>query len=583
MSNEKKLSGSSELREVRRQFRGLMWSAGFFSIFINLLMLTGPIFMLQTYDRVLGSRSEETLVALFAVVAFLFVVMGLLDWARGRILTRIGAGFQATLDRRVFEAMIKKASIDQDQDENATQGHQLKDLEAIQRFYGSSVFSALFDAPWAPIFMIGITFFHPWLGALAMVGGGVLILSAIFNQLATKVSSVKSAASSYRSERYSDHIQNEAEIIRSLGMQSNAFTKWEKSRKQALEQNVRSTDVSGTFMAISKTFRLFLQSSMLALGAYLVLQGEVTPGVMIAGSIMLARALAPVETVVNQWSIVQRAKRGWDNLVTLLSEVPEDYAPVELPRPRARLDVQQITMIPPKGRTAVLRLVSFSVQPGEAVGVIGPSGAGKSTLARSVTGIWPVAGGRIMLDGARLDQYHPERLAEYIGYLPQRVTLFDGTIAENIARLASDFESSKVVEAARKAAAHDLILGLPEGYNTPVRTIGTQLSGGQIQRIGLARALFGDPVLLILDEPNSNLDNEGSIALNKAVIAMKEAGNSVLIMAHRPSAIKECDKLLVLENGAVKAWGPREKVMSDMLSNVQVIRKTAKAVIGGVA
>jgi len=559
-----------------------MWAVGFFSIFMNLLMLTGPIFMLQTYDRVLGSRSEETLVALFAVVAFLFLVMGIMDWARGRLLTRIGAGFQENLDRRVFEAMIKKASIDQDPDENATEGHQLKDLEAIQKFYGSSVFTALFDAPWAPIFMIGISFFHPWLGILAVTGGSVLILSAIFNQLSTKVSSVKSAAASYQSERYSEHIQNEAEIIRSLGMQSNAFAKWTISRKRALEQNVRSTDLSGSFLTVSKTFRLFLQSSMLALGAYLVLKGEVTPGVMIAGSILLGRALAPVETVVNQWSMVQRAKRGWDNLVSLLSEVPEDHAPVELPRPRARLDVQQITMVPPRGRTAVLRLVSFNVRPGEAVGVIGPSGAGKSTLARSVTGIWRTAGGRITLDGARLDQYHPEQLAQYIGYLPQRVTLFDGSIAENIARLSSKFDSERVVEAARKAAAHEMILTLPNGYNTPVRTIGTQLSGGQIQRIGLARALFGDPVLLILDEPNSNLDNEGSIALNKAVIGMKEAGNSVLIMAHRPSAIKECDKLLVLENGAVKAWGPREQVMSEMLANVQVIRKSAKTA-GGVA
>ena len=583
VSNNNKLTGLSELREVRRQYRGLMWSAGFFSIFMNLLMLTGPIFMLQTYDRVLGSRSEETLVALFAVVAFLFLVMGIMDWARGRILTRIGAGFQANLDRRVFEAMVKKASIDQDPDETATQGHELKDLEAIQSFYGSSVFTALFDAPWAPIFMIGISFFHPWLGILAIVGGSLLILSAIFNQMATKVSSIKSAAASYLSGRYSEHIQNEAEIIRSLGMQTNAFEKWAKSRERALKQNVRSTDLSGTFLTVSKTFRMFLQSSMLALGAYLVLRGEVTPGVMIAASILMGRALAPVETVVNQWTVVQRATRGWDNLVTLLSEVPEDFAPVELPRPRAKLDVQQITMVPPKGRAAVLRLVSFNVQPGEAVGVIGPSGAGKSTLARSVTGIWPVAGGRIMLDGARLDQYHPERLAEYIGYLPQRVTLFDGSVAENIARLSSDFDSADVVEAARKAAAHEMILNLPQGYNTPVRTIGTQLSGGQIQRIGLARALFGDPVLLILDEPNSNLDNEGSIALNKAVIAMKEAGNSILIMAHRPSAIKECDKLLVLEDGAVKAWGPREKVMSEMLSNVQVIRKAANKVVGGVA
>ncbi|WP_370513038.1 type I secretion system permease/ATPase [Oceaniovalibus sp. ACAM 378] len=561
--------------------RSLFWAAGFFSIFVNLLMLTGPLFMLQTYDRVLGARSESTLVALFAVVAFLYLIMGIVDWARGRLLTRMGAGFQARLERRVFEAMIKKASTDPQPDDNSTMGHQLRDLDALQRFYASSVFSALFDAPWAPIFLFGMILFHPWLGGLAIFGGGVLILSAVLNQVFTKTSSVKAATAGYKSERYSDQLQNEAETIRSLGMQTHAFEKWSKTRQSAAHQSTRAADMGGSFSAVSKTFRQFLQSAMLGLGAYLVLRGELTPGVMIAASILLSRALAPVEMVVNQWTTVQRAKRGWDDLVTLLSEVREDPKPLELPRPQARLEVQQITVIPPKGTQATLRLVSFSILPGEAVGVIGPSGSGKSTLARSLTGIWPLAGGKIRLNGAQLDQYHPEKLAGYIGYLPQRVSLFEGTIAENIARLSGEFESARVVEAAQRAAAHEMIMRLPRGYNTPVHTIGTQLSGGQIQRIGLARALYGDPVLLVLDEPNSSLDNEGTIALNHAVTAMKEAGNAVLIMAHRPAAIKECDKLLVLEDGMRKAWGPRDQVMSEMLSNVQVIRKTKS--IGGVA
>ncbi|TYB89837.1 type I secretion system permease/ATPase [Oceaniovalibus sp. ACAM 378] len=579
--SDTKILGLSELRAARREMRSLFWAAGFFSIFVNLLMLTGPLFMLQTYDRVLGARSESTLVALFAVVAFLYLIMGIVDWARGRLLTRMGAGFQARLERRVFEAMIKKASTDPQPDDNSTMGHQLRDLDALQRFYASSVFSALFDAPWAPIFLFGMILFHPWLGGLAIFGGGVLILSAVLNQVFTKTSSVKAATAGYKSERYSDQLQNEAETIRSLGMQTHAFEKWSKTRQSAAHQSTRAADMGGSFSAVSKTFRQFLQSAMLGLGAYLVLRGELTPGVMIAASILLSRALAPVEMVVNQWTTVQRAKRGWDDLVTLLSEVREDPKPLELPRPQARLEVQQITVIPPKGTQATLRLVSFSILPGEAVGVIGPSGSGKSTLARSLTGIWPLAGGKIRLNGAQLDQYHPEKLAGYIGYLPQRVSLFEGTIAENIARLSGEFESARVVEAAQRAAAHEMIMRLPRGYNTPVHTIGTQLSGGQIQRIGLARALYGDPVLLVLDEPNSSLDNEGTIALNHAVTAMKEAGNAVLIMAHRPAAIKECDKLLVLEDGMRKAWGPRDQVMSEMLSNVQVIRKTKS--IGGVA
>ncbi len=576
MADNKNLTGLNELREARREFRSLLWSAGFFSIFLNLLMLAGPLFMLLTYDRVLGSRSQETLMALFGVVAFFFLIMGLIDWARGRMLTRMGASFQAKLDRRVFSALLKKASTDQDVQEFSMNGRQLKDLEAIQRFFGSSVFSSLFDAPWAPVFLLGISLFHPWLGILATVGGGLLILSAILNQITTKNAAIKANASSYMADRYSEQLQNEAETIRSLGMQSNAFENWAKSRHKALQSQVRSNDLGGSFLTVSKTFRLFLQSAMLALGAYLVLQNAVTPGVMIAASLLLGRALAPVETVVNQWTTVQRAKMGWDNLASLLTEVQQDTAPVELPRPDAKLVVSQIMVAPPKSRISTLRGVSFNIQPGEAVGVIGPSGSGKSTLARALTNIWPLASGKITLGGAPLDQYHPEQLAHYIGYLPQRVSLFDGTVAQNIARLSANFDSARVIEAAKKAAAHEMILKLSDGYNTPVRTIGNQLSGGQIQRIGLARALYGDPVLLVLDEPNSNLDNEGSVALNKAIAAMKAEGNAVLIMAHRPSAIKECEKILVLEDGNQKAWGPREKVMSDILaSNVQVIRKTA--------
>lgn len=573
--------GRTELRDAKNDLRGLVWTAAFFSVFVNILMLTGPLFMLQTYDRVLSTKSEPTLLALLAIVAFLFLIMGLLDWARSRLLTRLGANFQDRLDKRVFQAMLKKSATDHEVDENTGSGKQLRDLEAMRRFYGSSLFAALFDAPFAPIFLIGLGLFHPYIGIFAFTGGMILIVIALANQLVTRTSSVKSAVASYTSDHYCDQLQNEAETIRSLGMQSNAFEKWAEARKKALEQNVRASDLGGNFSVLSRVFRLFLQSAILGLGAWLVLKGEITPGVMIASSILLGRALAPVETVVNQWGAVQRTKRAWDNLAALLAEIPEEKTLVDLPRPQARLNVQQISVVPPKGKAPTLRQVSLEVGPGMAVGVIGPSGSGKSTLARAITGLWPLVGGKITLDGAPLHQYDPEVLAHYIGYLPQRVTLFDGTVAENIARLARNFDSSRVVEAARKAAAHEMILRLPQGYNTPVHTIGTQLSGGQIQRIALARALYGDPVFLVLDEPNSNLDNEGSEALNQAVVAMKEAGGAVLIMAHRPAAIKECDYLLVLEDGLRKAWGPREKVMSDMLSNVRVIRKTAAKSAGG--
>lgn len=569
--------GLSELRAARKVSRSLMWTAGLFSIFINLLMLTGPLFMLQIYDRVLGSRSEETLVALFILMGFLFLMMGLLEWARGRILARIGARFQAQLDRRVFDAILRRSAVSQS---SADESSQLQDLVSVQRLLASPVFAAMFDIPWTPIFLVGISIFHPWLGMLGVAGGGVLILITVFNQITTKNSRNASGAAAYQSDRLAEQLQTEAEMIRSLGMQKNAFERWHIARNRALVQDLQANDVGGGFSSTSKTFRMFLQSAMLGLGAYLVLQGELTPGAMIAGSILLGRALAPVDLVIGQWATIQRAKRGWDALSVLLSVIPPETQRTELPRPQARLQVQQLTVVPPGATQATLRLINFDLQPGQAMGVIGPSGSGKSTLARALTGVWPAAGGKIRLDGATLDQYEPEMLSQYIGYLPQRVQLFDGTIAENIARLSMTPDDAKVVAAAKKAAAHEMILKLPDGYDTPVSVAGGQLSGGQVQRIGLARALYDSPMLLVLDEPNSNLDNEGSSALNAAIRQMKEEGRSVLIMAHRPAAIMECDLLLVLEDGMRKAWGSRDRVLSEVVQNHQQIQQAANKPIG---
>ncbi|GGH41102.1 ATP-binding cassette, subfamily C [Cribrihabitans marinus] len=570
-------NGLNEMRDIRRESRRLLWAAGLFSVFVNLLMLTGPLFMLQIYDRVLGSRSEETLVALFALMAFLFFIMGVLDWSRGRLLARMGTRFQARLDRRVFDAILRKAARGRGLRDS---DNQLKDLEAVQRFFSSPVLAAIFDLPWTPIFLLGISIFHPWLGMLAVGGGGLLIIITVLNQVTTRSAVIKAGAASYQSERMSEHLITEAEMVRSLGMQENSFNRWHLARRRALEENLRANDMGGSFSSITKTFRLFLQSAMLGLGAYLVLQEQLSPGAMIAGSILLGRALAPVDQVIGQWTLIQRAKRGWDNLAELLSLVPAEAQRLELPRPQARLQVQQLTVVPPGAAQASLRLINFELLPGQAMGVIGPSGSGKSTLARALTGVWPAAGGKIRLDGAALEQYVPEVLAQYIGYLPQRVQLFDGTIAENIARLSMTPNDAEVVEAAKKAAAHEMILRLPDGYDTPVSVAGGQLSGGQVQRIGLARAMYGNPMLLVLDEPNSNLDNEGSTALNKAIRQMKEEGRSVLIMAHRPAAIMECDLLLVLEDGMRKAWGPRDQVLSKVVQNHQQIQQAANKPVG---
>lgn len=568
--------GQEELRAARQKSRGLYWTVGVFSFFANMLMLTGPLYMLQVYDRVLGSRSEETLVALSLLVVFLYGIMGILDYTRGRIMARVGASFQAALDKRVFNAMIRRSAVSND----PTAQTGLSDLESVQRLISSPVLTAGFDIPWTPIFLGGIMLFHPWLGFLALGGGLVLVLIALVNQLFSRRPMVEANVASHRASMMSEEIRNEAEMIQAMGMRGAAFERWKVARDKSLVQSVSANDVSGSFTSLTKTLRLFLQSAMLGLGAYLVLQGEVTAGAMIASSILMGRALAPIELALGQWPLVQRAMRGWNNLAELLGNVPPEQDKTALPKPKAKLDVQSVTVVPPGDTRAQLRSVNFKVQPGQALGIIGPSGAGKSTLARALTGVWRPAGGTVRLDGAALDQYAPDVLGQHIGYLPQRVQLFEGTIAENIARLSGQPDSEKVVAAAQKAAAHDMILELPDGYDTRIAAGGGRLSGGQMQRVALARALYDEPVILILDEPNSNLDNEGSVALNKAIRAMKEAGKSVLIMAHRPSAIQECDMLLVLDQGTVKAFGPKDQVLKETVTNHQQLQKS-KA-MGGV-
>jgi len=543
-----------------------------FSFFVNMLMLTGPLYMLNVYDRVLGSRSLETLIALSVLVAFLYGCMGILDFVRGRVMGRIGARFQAQMDRRVFSAALKATTLNRAPREAATG---LRDLEAVQRLITSPALMALFDLPWSPLFFLGIFVFHPLMGALALVGAVVLIFVAVLNQATTRTPLERANATSFASETLGAQIRSESEMVHSLGMRGAAFDRWQIARGASLDATIGAADAAGTFTALTKAFRLFLQSAMLGLGAYLVLREELTPGAMIAGSILLGRGLAPIEMIVSQWAVFQKGREGWGRLSMLLGNIPVEKTRTNLPKPAARLVADQVTMLPPGGQQATLRMISFSVEPGQAVGIIGTSGAGKSTLARALTGVWKPAGGKIRLDGAALDQYDPDVLGQHIGYLPQRVQLFDGTIKENIARMSLSPDDAMVVTAAKKADAHEMILKLPDGYDTRVTATGGQLSGGQIQRVGLARAMYGDPVVLVLDEPNSNLDNSGSAALNKAVQQQKAAGGIVFVMAHRPDAIFHCDTLLVLENGTKRAYGPKDDVLREVTKNRDEIVKAA--------
>jgi ATP-binding cassette subfamily C protein len=571
-------AGKAELAEIRRRSAGLLVMVFVFSMAVNALMLTGPIYMLQVYDRVLGSRSEETLLALSVLVTFLFLMMGILDHIRGRVTARVGARFQSALDGRVFQAHLRRAAV---MPGGAGIKNPLRDVEAVQRLMASPVFLALFDVPWTPLFLVAIFIFHPWLGWLALGGGAVLICIALLNQATTSGPMAESNQATARAELTAQQLASEAELVQSLGMRGAAFQRWMTARGNSLQQAMAFSDRSGMFTVTTKTLRLFLQSAMLGLGAYLVLQNELTAGAMIAGSILMGRALAPIEMVIGQWQMVAAARRGRAAVLELLETVPPEAPRTPLPRPRALLVAENVTVVPPGAQQASLRAVSFTLQPGQAMGVIGPSGAGKTSLAKAICGVWHPAGGKMRLDSATLDQYDPDVLGGYIGYLPQTVSLFDGTIAENIARLHPDPDPAQIVEAAKKAAAHEMILEQPLGYDTPVSAVGGRLSGGQIQRIGLARAMYGDPVILVLDEPNSNLDNAGTIALNQAIRGMKEEGKSVIIIAHRPAAIQECELLMMIDQGIRTAFGPREEVLQKMVKNHKEITRTPEP--GGVS
>jgi ATP-binding cassette subfamily C protein len=500
--------------------------------------------------------------------------MGLLDYIRGRVAARIGATAQARLDARVFRATLTRASLASERSRPASG---LKDLEAVQRLMSSPVLFAVFDMPWAPIFIFAIYSFHPILGHLAVAGGLFLVAATLLNQYLTRQPEATASALTMQGDGFAETIRQQGEMVQALGMQGAVLSRWQKMRARAVDAQLASSDRTSQFATLTKTFRYFLQSAMLGLGAYVVLQGEMTAGAMIAGSILLGRALAPVEQAIGGWPLVLRARQGWANLKKLLETTPEQEVPTALPRPRAYVEVQQLTVIPPEQQKPSLRLLDFRVEPGQALGVIGPSASGKSTLARTITGIWRPAAGAVRLDGAALHHYAPDVLGSYIGYLPQDVVLFDGTIAENIGRMQEEPDPAQVVSAAKKAGAHEMILDLPQGYDTPVSAGGARLSGGQKQRVGLARAFYGNPVLLVLDEPNSNLDAAGQDALNMAIRQAKSEGLAVVIMAHRPAGIAECDTILIIDGGTAKAFGPRDEVLKAHVRNyAQVAGGTAQ-------
>lgn len=538
-----------------------------FSIFVNLLMLTGPLFMLQIYDRVLGSRSEETLAALLMLVVGLYVLMWLLDFARTRLLARFGARFQSAIDGHIFQAHLMHT--------NGATGTRLpnRDLETVQGFLTSPALPALMDVPFTPLFIAVIFVFHPWLGWFAVGGGLTLIALTALNQLLT---SSRVADARHRTEiayGFAGNAHQAAELVRSQAMLAPVVRRFVDMRTDALRHSMTAVDWTGAFTTFTKAFRLALQSLVLALGAWLVLRAEVTAGAMIAASILLGRALSPIEQIIARWSQIAQARDAHAFLKAFSAETTPPPKRTHLPRPGGRLDIKSVTVTTAPGRPPILYNVGFSVEPGEALGVVGRSGSGKTTLAKTVLGLVQPSLGEVRLDGALTHHYDVEALGQHIGYLPQEPVFLDGTIAENIARMSLTPDAESIIAAAKKAHAHELVLSLPDGYDTRIEDARIGLSGGQRQRIALARALFGEPVLLVLDEPNSALDQDGTEALNTAIRTLKADGRSVIVMTHRPVAVSECDRLMVLDKGQIKAIGPRDDIIRSMMRNASDIHR----------
>lgn len=553
-----KMAGNAGPAAALAESRGALLAAALFSAAGNLLLLTGPLFMMQVYDRVLGAHSPETLAAMCLMAAACFTGMVWLDSVRSRIMARIGARLRTRLEARVLAA----------DSPGADPPGAAADLEALQRALSLPVAGAVMDLPWVPVFVLPLFAFHPLLGGLALAGGALLIAIAASNRATTRAPLAKAQSAAEAEARLATRIAADPATLAALGLRPAALARWQEARDTALHAALRLSDRAGFHAALARGARQALQSALLAAAAWLVLRGEIGAGAMFASSVLMARALAPVEQIVAGWPALQRAAEAWAHLSPLREPAALASPPFHLHRPPATLEVQQLAVIPTGMAAPVLRGVSFRLHPGQALGLIGPSGAGKTTLLRALTGAWPVAAGTVQLGGAALHQYGAD-LPALIGHLPQRVPLFEGSVAANIARLAPEPETTEVIDAARRAGAHDMILSLPQGYDTLVEDSGAPLSGGQIQRIGIARALFGAPVLLLLDEPDAGLDAAGEQALAAAIRAHCAAGGIAVISGHRRAAIRGCDLLLMLDRGTVRAFGPREAVLRQTLAQPQ--------------
>ncbi|WP_411903263.1 type I secretion system permease/ATPase [Methylorubrum thiocyanatum] len=529
---------------------------------VNILYLTGSFFMLEVYDRVIPSRSVPTLIGLAALALALYAFQGVLETIRGRILARIGAALDEALSGRVFDLVVRAPL------KGANQGDgllPLRDLDQIRAFLSGSGPSAFFDLPWMPVYLLICFLFHPLIGVAALVGMAILAAITVLTDRASKGPTREATGHGMRRNALAESGRRNAEVLAAMGMQERLAARWALANREYMDAHQAVSDAGSGFGAGSKVFRMALQSGVLALGAWLVIHNEASAGIIIASSILVSRALAPAELTIANWKGFVAARQSWHRLSELLARMPQGERPHALPAPSETITVEAASIAPPGTPRLVVQDVSFGLRAGQGLGIIGPSASGKSSLVRALVGVWPPVRGKVRFDGAALDQWSSGDLGPHIGFLPQEVELFAGTVAENIARFEPGAPSEAVIAAAKAGGVHELILRLPDGYDTRIGEGGSGLSAGQRQRVGLARALYREPFLVVLDEPNANLDSEGENALTQAILGVRQRGGICVVVAHRPSALAALDLILMMADGRAQAFGPKDEILKRVL------------------
>ena len=572
---QKNNAPQDEIAQVLGSFKGAFQSVGIFSAIINLMMLVPSLYMLQVYDRVLSSHNETTLLMLTLMVLGAYLFISALEFVRSFVLIRVGAQLDMKMNKRIytaaFEQNLKKAG--------GNAGQALQDLTTVRQFLTGNALFAFFDAPWFPVYLVVIFLFNPSLGLFALGGTVVLVVLAYVNEVVSKKPLAEASSMAISAGNLATNNLRNAEVIEALGMLPNLMKRWFKLHASFLQLQAEASEKAGVITAATKFFRLSLQSLILGFGALLVLDGKITGGMMIVSSILMGRTLNPVEQLIGVWKTWGSTRSAYKRLSELLAANPPRKTGMSLPKPLGQISVQAVTAAPPGATVAVIKSLSFSIDAGDVLGVIGSSGSGKSTLARLLVGVWPAALGHVRLDGADIYQWNKDELGPHVGYLPQDIELFAGTVSDNIGRFG-DVDADQVVLAAKRAGVHELILHFSQGYDTVLGDGGAGLSGGQKQRIGLARAMYGDPSLLVLDEPNSNLDEIGEQALVAAIVDFRKRGKTVVLMTHRSSIIGVTNKLLLLQSGTAKMFGPTAKVLTDLATATAVVR-TQKSLEAG--